>query len=45
VFGRGIGGALAGVALIHPGDLDMVVGDSLYDAGEPFDLAAVRGAG
>jgi hypothetical protein len=45
VFAGGLLGALAGIALVDPGDLDAVVGDGLDCPGELLDLAAILWAG
>lgn len=37
----GLGGALAGVALVNPGDFDIVAGDRLHRPGKGLDLAAI----
>ncbi len=45
MLGCGIGGALTSIALIDPGDLDLVVGDGLHGARKPFHFTAILGAG
>ena len=41
----GVGGTDAGVVLVDISDLDLIAGDGLHGAGEPFHLAAILGAG